>query len=69
MPQSVQPVTVGRWPLTVPYTSKPLTPSARGLERRRAAIRTQRASAGRGSWMSTRPPVPAVVRYTLVQER
>ncbi len=68
VPQSVQPVAAGRWPSAVPYTSKPLRPSGSGLERFCEVMRTQRARVGRGSWMFTTPPVPAVVRYAVVQD-
>ncbi|SCE21716.1 hypothetical protein GA0115240_14447 [Streptomyces sp. DvalAA-14] len=66
VPQSVQPVADGRWPRGVPKTSKPFRPSGLALERLRTVIRTQRATTGSASSISTTPPVPEVVRYMLV---
>lgn len=66
MPQSVHPVAAGLWPLTVPYTSKPLRPSGLEFDRFVTVIRTQRAVEGLSSSISTTPPTPEAVRYTVV---
>src|SRR4051812_20597419 len=69
VPQSVQPVTDGRRPGSMPNTSKPLSPRGLELDRLVAVIRTHRATTGLSRSMVTTPPFPDVVRCTLVQDR